>query len=205
MKIELNKLLEFYERKKDVIRNFIKTCDIKDNECLFGELCFSILTSQSRAKNCREAINKLKTDKKLLTGSLEEIRNYLNGVRFPDVKSERIVEARNKLPELKKMLNSDSKKLRKWLIKNVKGIGIKQSANFMRNIGFRGLPIIDIHVQNFLRKIGYNNYKLGSLTKKQYIDLENKFLKLSNELGIPVEELDIAIWLYQSGEEEFYG
>ena len=75
----------------------------------------------------------------------------------------------------------------------------------MRNIGFKGLPIIDAHIQNFLRKIEYNDYKTGSLTKKQYIELENRFLKLAKELKIPPEELDIAIWLYQSGEKEFYG
>jgi N-glycosylase/DNA lyase len=205
MKTEINKLLEFYENKKGKIRNFINTCDIKDDECLFGELCFSILTSQSKAKICREAINRLKADKKLFTADLEELRSYLNGVRFSDVKAERIIEARKKLLELKRMVNSDPKELREWLIENIKGIGIKQSANFMRNIGFRGMPIIDIHVQNFLKKIGYNDYETGSLTKKQYIDLENKFLKLAKELKIPTEELDIAIWLYQSGEREFYG
>ncbi len=205
MSIEVNKVLEFYEKKKEKIRNFIKTCDIKDDECLFGELCFSILTSQSRAKNCREAVNRLKADKKLFTANLEELRNYLKGVRFPDVKTKRIIEARKKLPELKRMVGSEPKELRKWLIENIKGIGIKQSANFMRNIGFKGLPIIDVHVQNFLREIGHNKYKLGSLTKKQYIELEKKFLKLAKELKIHPEELDIAIWLYQSGEREFYG
>jgi thermostable 8-oxoguanine DNA glycosylase len=37
------------------------------------------------------------------------------------------------------------------------------------------------------------------------LELEKKFIELSKELNIPVEELDIAIWLYQSGEKEFYG
>jgi len=205
MSIKINKLLELYENKKEFIRNFIKTCDVKDDEYLFGELCFSILTSQSRAKNCRESINRLKTDKKLFVANLEELRKYLKGVRFPDAKAERIIEAREKLPDLKRMVSSNPQELRKWLIENIKGIGIKQSANFMRNIGFKGLPIIDIHVQNFLRKIGYNDHELGSLTKKQYIELEKKFLRLAKELKIPPEELDIAIWLYQSGEKEFYG
>lgn len=205
MNTEINKLLEFYKINKNKIRNFINNCNYKDDECLFGELCFSILTSQSKAKNCREAVNKLKEDKKLFTAKLEELVKYLKGVRFPYTKAQRIIEAREKLPELKIIVNSDPKKLREWLIENVNGIGIKQSANFMRNIGFKGLPIIDIHVQIFLRKIGCNNNKPGSLTKKQYIELENKFLELAKELKIPPEELDIAIWLYQSGEKEFYG
>ena len=205
MNAELKELVKFYETRKNEIRNFIKICSYKDDECLFGELCFSILTSQSRAKNCREAINKLKADKKLFTANLEELLTYLKGIRFPENKAKYIIDAREKLQELKRMINSNSKELREWLIENVNGIGIKQSANFMRNIGFKGLPIIDIHVQNFLRKIGYNKYKPGSLTKKQYIELENKFLELAKELEIPPEELDIAIWLYQSGEKNFYG
>ena len=199
---QLDDLRKFYELKKDGIRKFINTCSYNDDDCLFGELCFCILTPQSRAKNCREAINKLKNDKKLFTADLEELLDYLKGVRFPKVKAERIVEAREKLPELKAMLKSE--KLREWLMENVNGLGPKESAHFMRNIGFKGLPIIDVHIQNFLRKVG--KYKEeGSLTKKRYNELENKFLELAKEMKIPPEELDIAIWLYQSGENEFYG
>ena len=194
----------FYEERKHTIRNFINTCSAKDDDCLFGELCFCILTPQSRAKNCREAINKLKADKKLFTVDIEELRAYLRGVRFPEVKAQRMIEAREKLSELKRMLGSNPEELRNWLMKNINGLGQKESAHFMRNIGFRGLPIIDVHIQNFLRKIGYYSIE-GSLTKKRYSELENCFLKLAKELKIPSEELDIAIWLYQSGEKEFYG
>ena len=204
MNYEVNKLLEFYENKKDKIKGFINTCNYNDEECLLGELCFCICTPQSRAKSCREAINRLKADKKLFTSGLSELKNYLRGVRFPEVKAQRIIEAREKLPELKDMINSNPKELREWLMENVNGLGQKESAHFMRNIGFKGLPIIDVHIQNFLRKVGKCD-EAGSLTKKRYILLENKFLELANELKIPPEELDIAIWLYQSGEKEFYG
>lgn len=204
MNQEIDKLLEFYEKNKNNIRNFINSCSIRDEECLFGELCFCICTSQSRAKNCREAINRMKADKKLFTANSDELRTYMKGVRFPEVKAERIIEAREKLPELKKVLNSDSKKIREWLMENINGLGQKESSHFMRNIGFKGLPIIDVHIQNFLRNVGKYE-STGSLTKKRYIELENKFLELAEELKIPPEELDIAIWLYQSGEKEFYG
>ena len=205
MNSEINKLLVFYENNKNKIRSFINSCSIKDDECLFGELCFCILTPQSRAKNCREVINKLKTDKKLFTINLEKLRNYLKGVRFPDKKAVYIVEAREKLPKIKEMMSSDPKEFREWLIENVNGLGQKESAHFMRNIGFKGLPIIDVHIQNFLRNTGYYDKKTEGLTKKQYIELENNFLNLAKKLKIPPEELDIAIWLYQSGEKEFYG
>jgi len=205
MNAELKNLIKFYELRKNKIRNFINTCSYNDEECLFGELCFCILTPQSRAKVCREAINRLKSDKKLFTANLDELLGYLKGVRFPEVKAKRLIEVRKIFPELKSNLNKSSEEFRRWLFENVNGLGIKESAHFMRNIGFKGLPIIDVHIQNFLIKIGKYNKDNKSLTKKRYIELENIFLKLAEELKIPPEELDIAIWLYQSGEENFYG
>jgi N-glycosylase/DNA lyase len=201
---ELENLLDFYEKRKGLIRSFISSCNIGDDECLFGELCFCILTPQSRAKYCRQAIKEMKKDGKLFTAGQEELLNYLKGVRFPDVKAQRIAEAREKLPELKKMLNSNPRELREWLAENIKGLGMKESSHFMRNIGFKDLAIIDVHIQNFLKKIGEIKGN-KSLTKKRYLELEKKFLQLAERIGIPAEELDIAIWMYQSGEEEFYG
>ena len=201
---ELENLLELYEQRKGDIKGFITTCSYKDDECLFGELCFCITTPQSRAKYCREAINRLKADGKMFTADVEELLKYLKGVRFPRTKAERIVEARGKFPELKKAISSGPENFREWLLENINGLGLKESAHFMRNIGFKGLPIIDVHIMNFLRKTGYYD-GTGSLTKKRYLELEKRFLELSKKLNIPVEELDIAIWLYQSGEENFYG
>jgi len=204
MNSEIDKLLEFYDMNKEKIKSFINSCIINNDECLFGELCFCILTPQSRAKNCREVINRLKAEKKLFKVNSEELRKYLNGVRFPDKKAIYVIEARERLSEIKEVMKCDPKEFRAWLIENVKGLGQKESAHFMRNIGFKGLPIIDVHIQNFLRKIGRYSEE-GSLTKKRYVELENKFLELSKELKIPPEKLDIAIWLYQSGEKDFYG
>jgi len=205
MNQDIDKLLEFYGKNKNRIRGFINSCGAKDDECLYGELCFCICTPQSRAKNCREAINRLKADKKLFTADEKELREYLKGVRFPDKKVVYIIEAREKLPKIKDMLSSKPEEFREWLMENINGLGQKESAHFMRNIGFKGLPIIDAHIQNFLRKTGYHDNEAGSLTKKRYMELEEKFLELAKEVKIPPEELDIAIWLYQSREKEFYG
>lgn len=201
---ELEKLLKFYENRKGMIRSFVSSCSVKDDECLFGELCFCIMTPQSRAKKCRDAVDRLKADNKLFAADLNELRGYLKGVRFPEVKAQRIIEARDKLPELKQRLDSNPTELREWLKENIKGLGMKESAHFMRNIGFKGMAIIDVHIQNFLKKVGVIEQD-KSLTKKRYMELEKEFLELAKKLKIPAEELDIAIWLYQSGEENFYG
>jgi N-glycosylase/DNA lyase len=205
MNSEINKVLELYENNKVRIKSFIKECSIDEDECLFGELCFCILTPQSRARICRNAINKLKKDNKLFSSSLAELRSYLTGVRFSDRKATFIIEARDKFPELKKILKSDQATIREWLLENIKGLGMKESAHFMRNVGFKGMAIIDVHIQNFLRKVGKHDKEAGSLTKRQYLELEKKFFELSDEMKVPPEELDIAIWMYQSGEKDFYG
>jgi N-glycosylase/DNA lyase len=205
MNSEMKNVLELYESNRDRIKGFINKCSMEGDECLFGELCFCILTPQSRARICREAINKLKKDKKLFTADIQELGTYLRGVRFSERKATFLIEAREKFPELKKILNSDSKTARAWILENIRGLGMKESAHFMRNIGFKNMAIIDVHIQNFLRKAGKNEREAGSLTKKQYIELEGKFFELAKEMKVPPEELDIAIWMYQSGEKDFYG
>lgn len=206
MQPEIENVIRVYEDKKEIIEKFLEDFyKNKSDNYIFGELCFCLLTAQSRAKNCREVIKRLKSENKLFSVNLEELRKYLKNVRFPNIKAKRIIEARKNFPEIKKKLTLNPHELRKWLIENVKGLGLKESAHFMRNIGFRGLPIIDAHIQNFLKKIGIFKGETGKITKKQYLKLEEKFLELARELQMKPEELDIAIWLYQSGENSFYG
>lgn len=206
MNSEIKNLLKIYNQRKEEIKKFLEIIyKNKSDNYIFGELCFCLLTPQSRAKNCRDVVEKLKNENKLFTISLEELRKYLQKVRFPNVKAKRIIEIREKFSEIKKNLNLQPLELREWLINNIKGLNLKESAHFMRNIGFKGLPIIDVHVQRFFKEIGIFNGEIGKINKKQYLELENKFLKLSKKLKIPPEELDIAIWLYESGQREFYG
>ena len=205
MNSEMANVLDLYRNNKIKIKDFIGKCSIEGDECIFGELCFCILTPQSRARICRDAINNLKKDGKLFTASLEELGIYLKGVRFSERKATFVIEARKKFPDLKMVLNSDSRTVREWLLKNIRGLGMKESAHFMRNIGFKGMAIIDVHIQNFLRKAGKYDKEAGSITKKQYLLLEEKFFELAKEMKVPPEELDIAIWMYQSGEKDFYG
>jgi len=203
---DLNEFLDFYNKNKNRIKKFLESFE-KNNEekQILGELVFCLCTPQSKAKYCREFVESIKTDNTLFSLSLEDLRKRMNRIRFSDRKAEFIIDARKKFPEIKEKIISGYPDLREWLIKNVKGIGMKESAHFLRNLGFRGVPIIDIHVQNFLRKLGlYDNHK-GGLTKKRYLELEKKFLDLAKKLNIPPDELDIAIWLFESEEKEFYG
>jgi thermostable 8-oxoguanine DNA glycosylase len=47
--------------------------------------------------------------------------------------------------------------------------------------------------------------EVGKLNTKQYLENERTYLKLAKQLGIPPEELDIALWMLGNGSGEFYG
>ena len=203
---ELEDFLKFYDENKDRIKGFLDEFEKNpEDKQMFGELVFCLCTPQSKAKYCRAFVESVKSDNTIFSLNLEGFRRRMDGIRFSDRKAEFIIEARNKFPEIREKINSNDSDLREWLIKNVKGLGMKESAHVLRNLGHKGFVMIDVHVQRFLRKMGLYNSEKKSLTKKQYEELEKRFLGLSDKLKIPPEELDIAIWLYESGEKEFYG
>jgi N-glycosylase/DNA lyase len=205
MNEEISKLLRIYEEKKEIIKKFLADAKRSDEEHLTAELVFCLQTPQSKAKHARETVTRLKACNKLMCATEEEIRSMMQGVRFPNRKSGYIYEAIKKVKEIKKNLSMSTHELREWLVKNVKGFGMKEASHYLRNIGINGLAILDVHVQRFMKK----NFKfvgeVGSLTKKQYIENEKLFLEFAREMGIPPEELDIAIWLCGNAGNEFYG
>ena len=200
-------LLQTYEKNKNRVKEFLEQTKTRTDEHILGELYFCLMTPQSKAKYAREAVNRLKKEGLLFTVELAKLKEYLRFVRFGDKKAGYIVKSRELFPTVKARLDEEPRVLREWLAgkTGIKGFGLKESSHFLRNIGigFGELAIIDVHVRNFLQSIGLSDEK--PITKKTYQELEEKFLELSKQLEIPPEELDIAIWLYQSGESEFYG
>ena len=202
---EVKKLLETYEKYKPVIKAFLVQAKSREDEHLATELMFCLQTSQSPAKFARNTVNKLKALGKLMTASEDEIFAAMEGVRFSDKKSKYLFDARAKLPEIKSKLSLPKEELREWLFENIKGMGMKLASHYMRNIGIFGLAILDIHVQNFMARNGVLKGEVAKLNKKQYLENERIFLQMAKQIGIPPEELDIAIWMVGNGTGEFYG
>lgn len=205
MNEEISRLLRMYKEKRGMIKKFLADAKRSDKEHLTAELVFCLQTPQSKAKHARETVNRLKACSKLMCATEEEIRSMMHGVRFPNKKAKYVYEARKKVKEIKKNLSMSSHELREWLVKNIKGFGMKEASHYLRNLGVGGLAILDVHVQRFMKK----NFKfvgeVGKLNKKQYIENEKLFLEFAREMGIPPEELDIAIWLCGNSGNEFYG
>jgi N-glycosylase/DNA lyase len=202
---EKERLLAVYEKNKPAIASFLKKANRKDDEHILSELMFCLQTAQSSAKSARKTIEKLKEKNILFAATESEILELMEGVRFADKKAGYLYRARAKLPEIKSRLGSDPKELRAWLIDNIDGMGPKLASHFLRNIGVFGLAILDVHVQNFLKRNNLLVGEVGKLNLHQYGENEEVFLKLAEELGILPQELDIAIWMLGNGSGEFYG
>ncbi|RDJ35364.1 MAG: hypothetical protein DWQ19_11150 [Crenarchaeota archaeon] len=85
-------------------------------------------------------------------------------------------------------------------LETIKGIGRKTSRCFImhsrKNARHAGL---DVHILSFLRDSGYDAPKITPSSEKEYLRLENIFLKLADKSNLPVAEFDLLIWREYSG------
>lgn len=174
------------------------------NETLFNELCFCLLTANFNAEKSMRIQNELGSGFYSLPKDklLSELKRL--GHRFPNARSEYILAARahrNKLRKLIDDLSSDELALREWFVKNVKGLGYKESSHYLRNIGFKNYAIIDFHIIDILAD---NNYierpKSKSLTRKTYLEIEDVLKKIAKKLDLNLSELDFYLWYIETGK-----
>ncbi len=205
----LKRVLNFYKNRKSEIKRRIehfKNVWKKSEKRIFSELCFCLFTPQSKAVVCDRAVSKLEKNGMLYKGTAGRIRRYMKGVRFAKTKSERVVTARNDLMKNKKFkikekINPrDLKKTREWLKKNIKGLGYKEASHFLRNIGFgRDFAILDRHILKNLKRLGLIEDVPDFLTKKGYMKIEKLMKRFSEEISIPLAELDLVFWGMETG------
>jgi len=63
------------------------------------------------------------------------------------------VELKNKFNFIKQNLKNNPEATREFLVKEVKGVGYKESSHYLRNIGYRNLAILDRHILNNLKNL----------------------------------------------------
>jgi len=200
---------EYQERKKSIkgrLKEFRKIAGAKDRE-VFAELSFCILTPGSRALNADEAVRRLKKRGLLFRGSREQIAKLIRGlVRLHNNKASYIVAAREvfrrkKRLDIKRRLNEQKgPETREWLVKNIKGLGYKEASHFLRNIGFgEEIAILDTHILKNLKRYRVINKIPDAISKKAYLDIEDRMRSFSRRIKIPMQELDLLFWSKQTG------
>ena len=205
----MKKLLEYYRKNRSAIKNRLKDFENnykKDDKHVFSELCFCLLTPQAEAVECDKAIKNLKETDLLFNGQSKEISPYLKAARFLNKKAEYITGARqlfkkNGCFRIKNCIDKkDIFKTREWIVKNVKGIGYKEASHFLRNIGFgKDLAILDVHILKNLKHYGIIKKTPKSLTKNEYLKIENKLRDFCRKINIQMDELDLLFWSMETG------
>ncbi len=202
--------LSQYKKKKRYIKARLRDFDKfhkADNRTLFAELAFCLLTPQSKAVSCDKAVSILKDSDLLFNGSEGSISSRLKGlVRFHNKKSAYLVNARKALKNGKGLVikdrleNNTNQDSREWLVEKIKGLGYKEASHFLRNIGLgQDIAILDVHILKNLKRLKVIKETPVSMTRNQYLKIEDKMRGFSRRVKIPMEELDLLFWSNQTG------
>ena len=197
----LNRLItsEEYERIRRIIEYRIrefKRIGYSSIDRIFIELSYCILTANYRADKT------IKIQRKIWMGFLEWDKEKLSrelrslGYRFPDTRAGYIVEAREKLDLIKEIIEDNvSEKIKRMKLKNkIRGLGLKESSHFLRNIGYDNLAIIDRHILKILKRYSLIDSKISVNNWKTYENLENILLMTANSLNTTLSRLDLYLW-----------
>ncbi len=201
--ISIGELREIFGNQKSTIRNRLKEFQQVKKKEYFYELAYCLLTPQSKAEHAEKAIAVLRAKdferRNLNTELLLHQKDYY--IRFHKTKSKHLAEMKNQFPAiLEQCTNGNtSRVLREWLVKNVKGLGWKEASHFLRNIGHRNLAILDRHILKNLVRVGVLKEVPKTLNAKLYLEIEQKFLRFSDDIGIPMDELDLTFWCMETG------
>jgi len=192
-----------YDELKDKIQERLSEFSSVPQSEYFYELCFCLCTPQSKAENANKVIEILKKKDFLHrpfnpAGILRQPEHY---IRFHNTKAARLLQAREYYDMVINILERDISPIEKrsWLVDNIKGMGMKEASHFLRNIGYRGLAILDRHILKHL--VHCNLYKeVPKVTSaKQYLEVEAIFLNFAASVSIPIDELDLLFWSYETG------
>lgn len=199
-----NNFQEKYEKLKPFIRQRLDEFENVSESKYFYELCFCICTPQSRASSALAVQLQLEKldfiNKEVDTTPI--LRNKNHYIRFHNQKSKRLQLVKKQWFNIKELLDSDisGEEKREWINNNVNGIGRKESAHYLRNIGYKNLAILDRHILKHLVTCGVFTEVPNISTKSRYDDVSNKFKKYAEQIGIPMDELDLLFWAEEAGE-----
>lgn len=210
--MNLKELQKSYLNKKELIQkrlqDFKEVWLRQDNSEIFKELCFCILTANASAKMGIRAMSALGDS--VLYGELSEIAEKLKtNHRFYNTRAAYIFHTRENLKEkfnfdIIGLINSfnDNLSLRSFFAESklIKGLGYKEASHFLRNIGFRGYAILDKHILNTMCELHILKEKPKTLTRKAYLEIENKLKNFADKINIDFDELDLLLWSEKTGE-----
>ncbi|MDO9465130.1 MAG: N-glycosylase/DNA lyase [bacterium] len=205
----LNLVLDYEEKKSEIRKRLEEFKEVwkQPDKQIFSELCFCLCTPQAKAIYCGRAISSLEKKEVLFKGNASQIRKGLNAIRFPNNKTRYIMEARklftvNGIIRIKNKIDENNIfETRQWFVRNVKGFGFKEASHFLRNIGFGDdFAILDVHILRSMMRYGIIDKQPKTITKNQYLCLENELRQFSQKANVPMDEIDLLFWASETGK-----
>jgi N-glycosylase/DNA lyase len=194
-----------YARQRRAIRK--RLCDYRNipEGGYFYELLYCLMTPQSSAVNAAKAQRMFEAaDFKNTDVEPEPLLHQPDYyIRFHRSKARWITAMKNNFPEIAAVTSGPmtAQEKREWFVRNVKGLSYKEASHFLRNIGKNeGLTILDRHILKNLKFYGIIRTLPAALTRKRYLQIEQKFQLFAQQIGIPVDELDLLFWSDETGE-----
>lgn len=193
-----------YQRMKSAIQQRLLDFQHVPKEEWFYEFCYCLCTPQSRAEHAMVVVDILKQ-----TAFFERsydptyvLANKDHYIRFHNVKARRILDLREQWDDLYAAINRENNpsELRKFLIRHVRGYGLKEASHVLRNIGFRNLAILDRHILRMLNYCGVVDNSQRISTTVNYLLVEKQALNYADEVSIPLDELDLLFWYINTGK-----
>lgn len=199
----VTQLQKQFEAHKGPIRSRLDEFARVPSGDLFYELAYCLLTPQSSAINAGKAVDAFKAAG-FLHKTIDPVPllfSKAHYIRFHNIKGRHLLQAKTDFMQIQQAINNglSSDELRMWLVKNVRGFGLKEASHFLRNIGHRNLAILDRHILRNLKKHGVLSSLPKTLTSKHYFDIERKFKQFADAIGITMDELDLLFWSNETG------
>ena len=177
---------------------------LADTNKWYEELVYCLLTAYASARMGQKCADALCCDKILMDGSLKDVTDCLvtEGHRFAKIRAKYIYNTRHLAPTIKQKIQSfqETKQTRDYLAKNIKGLGLKEASHYLRNVGYFDLAILDRHILANMNEHGIIDHpKNKSLTRKRYLEYEEKLQLVADRLDILPGELDLYMWYRKTG------
>ena len=194
-----------YTERKEAIQKRLKEFSAVLPQNYFYELAYCLLTPQSSARSAAKVIQ-IFTELDFEHREIDPesiLRNKSHYIRFHHTKAGHLQVMKTQFAEIQKHLqqNFSAEETREWLVQHVKGLGYKEATHFLRNIGRNGeLAILDRHILRNLKRYGAIRTIPKTLSPNHYFRIEKKFQQFAQRSGIPINDLDLLFWSFETGE-----
>jgi N-glycosylase/DNA lyase len=171
----------------------------------FYELTYCLLTPQSSAAHAEQAVAQLR-EAGFRSQNIDPepiLRRKEYYIRFHRTKTRHLLQMKEQFSDIAQKLSepASAADLREWLVTHIIGLGYKEATHFLRNIGKNdGLAILDRHILRMLERLGLVDSIPNSISKKHYLEIEQRFKMFANDIGIVLDELDLVFWSMNTGE-----